>query len=464
MHLMFWIRPGPFPPGEQLRRGLLALFISLAPVTVTMAQGPPADVSPQSNSPVAPVPSRAGTPLEELLREAEASNPQIRAAKQAWDAAKLAPSQVSVLPDPQFQLQHLSVGSPRPFAGYTNSDFAYVGIGVSQEIPYPGKLRLRGDIARREADVARESYEAVRRWVRADLKEAYLQLAYHVEALQALQVNAQLLQQLEQAAQVRYRSGLGNQQEVLRAQLEQTRLLAEVTQHDLETAKLQIHLKQLLNRSPSFSDVNPATISETRLEASYFDLLAAARGQNPEIAAAERMIETQQLRVDLARKDFYPDFSLQYMWQRTDPTRFRAYYMLTFGVRIPIYKGRKQQPALAQAQTDLLRSRSELDSQSLEVAAELGNQYATAQQTTDLLRIYRDGLLPQARAQAEAGLAAYQNNRLEFSLVLDASLEIPRLDREYWQIIADHETAVARIEEITGLSLRATEGSREVTP
>ena len=446
MQVRFGIRSG---------QGLSALVISVAAVSLTMAQGPPAVVSPADN---------AGTPLEDLLREAEANNPQIRAAKQSWDAAKLAPSQVSVLPDPQFQLQHMSVGSPRPFAGYTDNNFAYIGLGVSQEFPYPGKLRLRGDIARRDADVARENYEAVRRSVRADLKETYLQLTYVVESLQTLEVDGQLLQQLEQAAQSRYRSGMGTQQELLRAQLEQTKYLAEIAHHDLQADKLQYRIKQILNRSPSFSNVTPGPISETQLEASYYELLAATRGQNPEIAAAERMVERQQLQVDLAHKDFYPDFSLQYMWQRTDPTRFPAYYLLTFGVRIPIYKGRKQQPALAQAETGLLRSRSELDSRSLAVAAELGNQYATAQRTRDLLEIYRDGLLPQARAQAEAGLAAYQNNRLEFSQVLSALLETSRLRQEYWQILADHESAVARMEEITGLSLRAREGSPEVTP
>src|SRR5713101_8771133 len=86
----------------------------------------------------------AVTPLAELLQEAEKSNPQIEAARQGWQAAKQVPTQVSTRPDPQFVLQHLSVGSPRPFAGYTNSDFAYVGFGISQDLPYPGKLRLRG--------------------------------------------------------------------------------------------------------------------------------------------------------------------------------------------------------------------------------------------------------------------------------------------------------------------------------
>src|SRR5215831_3596100 len=97
-------------------------------------------------SPVSPdqsqMPTMTGapTPLATLLDEARSNNPQILAARHAWKAASLVPSQAATLPDPQFTLQQLSVGSPRPFAGFSNSDFAYVGLGVSQDLPYPGKL------------------------------------------------------------------------------------------------------------------------------------------------------------------------------------------------------------------------------------------------------------------------------------------------------------------------------------
>jgi Outer membrane efflux protein len=84
---------------------------------------------------------QAVTALKDLLNEAERNNPQIAATRQGWEAAKQIPSQVSTLPDPQFTAQQVNVGSPRPFAGYTNSDFAYFGLGVSQDFPYPGKLR-----------------------------------------------------------------------------------------------------------------------------------------------------------------------------------------------------------------------------------------------------------------------------------------------------------------------------------
>src|SRR5580704_5216923 len=120
----------------------------------------------------------SSTPLSELLAEAEKNNPQIEAARQGWQAAKQVPTQVSTLPDPQFNLQHVSVGSPRPFAGYTNSDFAYLGFGVTQDIPYPGKLKLRGEIAKREVDVSQQQLESARRAVLAGVKGTYFQLAY----------------------------------------------------------------------------------------------------------------------------------------------------------------------------------------------------------------------------------------------------------------------------------------------
>src|SRR6266436_4278334 len=397
--------------------------------------------------------AQAVTPLAELLREAEQNSPQIQAARQSWQAAKQVPTQVSTLPDPQFTLQHFSVGSPRPFAGYTNSDFAYIGLGVSQDIPYPGKLRLKGEIAKREADVSQKQIESVRRAVLAELKGIYFQLAYLSKTLTILEQDGELLKQVEQATDARYRSGLGTQQDILQAQLQKTKLLREIAMHHLQVGKLEAQLKQLLNRSQESPDIEPADLTETPLAQTYGDLLAAAQVQNPEIASAQKMIEKQSLQVDLARKDFYPDFNVQYMWQRTDPTQFRAYYMLSFGVRVPIYRGRKQRPELARAEAEQLRARSELQAQSQQLAGNLRSQYVIVQQTSELLTIHREGLSPQARSEFQAGLAAYQSNKQDFQALLTAFLDVLHLDEDYWQNIAEYETAIARLEQLTGLSL-----------
>ncbi len=401
----------------------------------------------------APPPSQP-VKLADLLAEAERSSPQIQAVRHGWDSAKQVPTQVSTLPDPQFVLQHVSVGSPRPFAGYTNSDFAYVGFGISQDLPYPGKLRLRGEIAKKDADVTEQRYESVRRAILAEVKMAYFKLAYLAKRQTILAGDGQLLQQVEQSAESRYRNGMGNQQEVLQAQLERTKLLREITTNQLESGKVQAEVKQLLNRPQSSPDIETAELSESPAAYTYDQLQAAATANNPEIAGAQKMVERQGLQVDLAKKDFYPDFNLQYMWQRTDPAQFRAYYVVTLGVRIPIYRGRRQQPELAQAEADQNRAKSEHEAQTQQVAFQLRQQFLGAEKSAELLKIYREGLIPQARAELQAGMAAYQSNRQDFQALLASFVDVLKLDEEYWQTLSEHEAALAQIEAVTGLSLR----------
>ena len=419
---------------------ILTSLLFLSPPLVTRAQEAPPASQPMK--------------LADLLAEAERSNPQIQAARHGWDSAKQVPTQASTLPDPQFVLQHVSVGSPRPFAGYTNSDFAYVGLGISQDLPYPGKLRLRGEIAKKDAAVTQQRYESVRRAILAGVKMAYFQLGYLAKRQTILEGDGQLLQQVEQAAEARYRNGIGNQQDVLQAQLERTKLLREITTNQLEAGKVQAEIKQLLNRPQSSPDIETTELSETAIAYTYDQLLAAAQVNNPDIAGAQKMVERQGLQVDLAKKDFYPDFNLQYMWQRTDPTQFRAYYMLTLGVRIPIYRGRRQQPELAQAEADQSRAKSEHEVQTQQIAFQLRQQFLSAEKSEELLKIYREGLIPQARAGLQAGMTAYQSNRRDFQALLASFLDVLKLDEEYWQTLSEHETALAQIEGVTGLSLR----------
>jgi outer membrane protein TolC len=408
--------------------------------TLTRAQGSPPATQPEQ--------------LADLLSEAERNNPEIQAARQRWDASKEVPSQVSTLPDPEVKYQQLSVGSPRPFAGYTNSEMANVALGVSQDVPYPGKLRLRGQIASKEAEVWQEQSESVRRTVFEQVKGSYFQLSYLATKLSILQADQELLKPIEQSAEAHFRQGMGSEQDVLQAQLEETRVLREITATQLTAGTVQAKLKQLLNRTQLSPDIDTARLSETQMPYTYAELLKAAQSDNPDIAAAQRMVERQSLQVDLAHKDFDPDFNVQYMWFRTDPYQYRARYQLSVGIRIPIYRTRRQQRELAEAELERNRARSQLEAQSQQVASDLRQQYVTAEQSAKLLKIYREGLLPQARAELQAGMAAYAAAREDFQALLASFVDVLTLDEQYWQTLDEHETALANIEETTGLSLR----------
>jgi outer membrane protein TolC len=142
------------------------------------------------------------------------------------------------------------------------------------------------------------------------------------------------------------------------------------------------------------------------------------------------------------------------MWQRTDPSQYRAYYQFTIGMNLPLYRGRRLRPQLAQAESDRNSAKSEYQMQSQQTAFQLRQAFLTAEKSAELLKIYREGLIPQARAELQAGMAAYQSNRQDFQALLASFLDVLKLDDEYWQTLSEHETALAKIEELTGVTLR----------
>ncbi len=119
----------------------------------------------------------APTSLQLLIVEARQNNAAIKAAESAVQTSVYMPKQASALPDTEVMVQSFTVGSPRPFAGYSNSDFAYIGFGASQELPYPGKRGLRANVAQHEIAISRAEKDSVTWDVLTRLKLAYFRLA-----------------------------------------------------------------------------------------------------------------------------------------------------------------------------------------------------------------------------------------------------------------------------------------------
>ena len=437
------------------RRGLrLILFVFLLLIVPSSLFAVPQEVL--KNEPSAQAPSEmqhlAGnpTPLSVLVEEAKTNDPAIRVAENAARAATFAAPQVSTLPDPQFTLQQLSVGSPRPFAGYTNSDFAYMGLGASQQFPYPGKLKLRGAVADRDADTVKAHVEVVLQDEIETLKATYFHLAYLQQTLGILQQNGALLQQIEQQAEAHYSTGQGNQRDVLKAQLERTKILREISMHHQLVGEDQALLKRILRRSQDSPDIIPEPLSATFLRYTASELLDKVKGQNPNVREDTAMIQRSQTAVELAQKEFRPDFEVSYMYENTD-RKFRDYYMLSFSVNFPRRKPRRA--VLAQAQVNVERAQQEEDSQLQADLAEVQKQYVKVKASEEQLLIYRDGLIPQAQATIQAGLTAYESSRTDFEGLFSSYMDVLNLNLEYQQTLLDHETALTHIERLTGVTL-----------
>jgi outer membrane protein, heavy metal efflux system len=391
------------------------------------------------------------TPLSQLLAEAETNNPQISAADHGARAARQMAPQVTTLPGPKFTYQQLSVGSPKPFAGFTNSDFAYIGVGASQELPYPGKLRLRGQVAERDADTKQAEIGIAKTSIADAIKADYLQLAYLQQTLGILQQNESVLDQLIQDATAHYEVGQGMQQDVLQAQVNRTKILKEITMHHQEMGQAQAQLKGLLNRDQGSPDIVTEDLTESPLKRTADELLAVVRQNNPQIQVDASSIRKQDAQLASAKREGKPDFEVGYVYQNTD-RKYRDYYMFTFDVRLP-RKGRVN-AEIAEAAEKRAESQQTLNAHLQQQLADVQQGYVKATSDEELLEEYRDGLIPQSDAAYRATLSAYSSNREQFIHLLSYFTDVLNLKLEYAQTLVDHETALAHLESLTGVTLR----------
>jgi cobalt-zinc-cadmium efflux system outer membrane protein len=391
------------------------------------------------------------TPLATLVLEAQSCNTQISAADHAWMAATHVSQQVTALPDPQFTVQSFSVGSPKPFAGYSNSDFAYIAFGASQEVPYSGKLHLKGDAASRGADVQHTQADLLRSTITDQVKLLYLRLGYLDATLAILGRNDAVLKPLIETGLSRYSLGQGSQAEVIKAQIEHTKILREVTMHHREMGQLQATLKELLHRSQSSPDIIAEPLSVTPFQRTAEELRALVMAHNPAVSVEAAGVQKQDAQLKSAQREGKPDFKVGYMFQQTGGG-YRDYYILSVSMRLP--RRKRVEAGVAEAAESLERSKQDLDSQVQQQLAEVQKQYIAVTNSEELLKEYTAGLLPQAQAAFRAEQTTYQSGKQAFAPVLSSLLDELGFEHDYQQALLDHETSLARLETLTGAQLR----------
>ena len=396
--------------------------------------------------------------LAVLIAEALEHNPEILRASQTWEAAKTKPPQENALPDPMLQvgfernpvLVREFIGGHQLTEPGMLERMNMLSIGLAQEFPYPGKRRLRGQIAEKNAAGAGAELRAVQRSLEAQLKLAYYDLAYSYQALEVVNSTHRVLADFEATTRARYRVGKGTQQEVLKAQVELSVLIQRrlVFENEREAASTQ--LNGLLNRPPEASLGRPDTLPPPRPLPSLETLFSLARDHNPLLQRRQREVEAAQLQVALMKKEYRPDFNLSAGW-KTDGS-LDDYFQVMVETQLPLQRQRRQygvQEALAQLEA-ARQTRSAAEQLLLALVRTLSSQ-ATA--SSRLVELYTSALIPQARFALEAALAGYRVGKVELLMLLDNARALLEDELMTQDQLATHHRALAQLEEAVGASL-----------
>ncbi len=343
----------------------------------------------------------------------------------------------------------MAVGNPIPGNDLQSNNFAYFGYGVSQDIPYPGKLKLRATVAEKDAEAARAAYETQTRQVIEQVSEAYFNLFYLARALGVLQQTYSEFQRVEHITQSQYQVGMAQQQDVLKAQLEMTTILKEIETTREEFGQAQADLKAILGREQDSSEIPIGSVKLTAFNLPDRELRALALDGSPQLKEAEAMEAKSEQSLRLAREDYIPDFSVGYAYQKTG-AKFPDYYMATVGVKVPLWFWRKQTPAVEQADLEKGSAHAQTYATRLSILSQVQNQWIAVQTTQRIAQLYAAGLIPQAQATLASAMATYRVAKVDFQTLLSAEIDLLSLRQQYYRTVADHEIAIAKIEQIVG--------------
>ena len=210
-------------------------------------------------------------------------------------------------------------------------------------------------------------------------------------------------------------------------------------------------LKELLHRTQDSPDIIAEPLAETTLRLSASELQALVRQQNPVLQVEQRSVQQEDAQIKSAQRGSKPDFNVGYMYQLTGPS-YRDYYMLTLNLSLP-HRGRVREE-VAEATEQANHARHELDSEAQQQLAAVQKQFVAATSTAELLDDYNHGLIPQSEAIFRSEESSYEANKQEFTPVLSSLLDLLSLKSDYQEALLEHETAIVRLETLTGASLR----------
>jgi outer membrane protein, heavy metal efflux system len=385
----------------------------------------------------APLDAEARLELRSLVHEAMENNPDIRAAQQRWVAAKAVIPQVKTLPDPLINL------------GYDQVEERGVTYGFSQEIPFPGKLRLRGEVATREAERVEQEYLAVPLRIIARLKEAFYDLAFVHRSIETVEKNRRVLLDFAQTAEARYAVGRGVQQDIFRAQTEVSRLLGRLATLEQRKASLQAEINRLLNRPPAAPLGIPQPLQMRPLRRPLEDFTVLVEQASPLLQAQYKSVERGDQNIALARREFLPDFSVSAGGVRNETARKNGYQVM-LGIKVPLYYATKQREAVREALASREAAVQDAHAVRQELLFRIQDNVVQAQRAEKLIALFTDAILPQARLTLEAAQAGYAVGKVDFLTLLSSLLTLQDNELELHGEITEHEKALARLEEVIG--------------
>ncbi len=394
-----------------------------------------------------------GQPVDYFISQALAAHPSIQAARQRVQAELERIPQVTALPDPQFNntFWPLHDNALQTAGGRIANQMS-----LQQGVPFPDKLRTKGAIVSREAQIAQAEVERIERQITESVRLAYYEVWYATRAIAIIEESRSLVDDLAKVAEARYRSG-GTQQDVLRAQLEIDRLDDQIVQLtkqlEMSQADLAALLQQPVSLLPQATEELGIADAPLQLDA----LISQAEQCNPSLRGLAAEIQRDRQKQRLACLQQYPDFMVGLNWGIVSDNHDvispvangNDNLSITFGTTLPIWR-EKINAGVREASRRTSSTQQRLEAERDEIYGRLRRLLAQADSLVEQTDIYENRIIPRTEDTLKLAIADYRGERTDFFTLIETYRELLMFETQLARINASLAGAIAQIDRTVG--------------
>ena len=389
--------------------------------------------------------------LNSLIEEALKNNPQIKAAKFRYEAAKSRVKLLRTLDDPKFEYEYDKI-IPSMISGATGMAMSPMRtFSISQDVPFPTKLILRKARAEKESRAFEEDYKETERKVIQNLKNAYFELFLSHKKIAITQENLNLISQFIEVANKKYSVGQATQADSLKAQVEHSKLSNELVLLSQEEKIAKEMINAILSRTQDALIDEPEEKSNKGLEFNEEKIIKLAKESRPELKSFKAMMRKSEIDYALSKQEYLPDFMFKY--KREQKNGSAGAWAGSIGMTIPLWFWEKQDSFVKEARANNEVVKAEYKQEENMVLFEVRSGFAKFEAAKSLVKIYETGVLPQAQSALDTAMLGYQAGKLEFLELLDSQRTLREFQMEYFEALANLEIALADLERSVGTNL-----------
>jgi len=384
--------------------------------------------------------------LRALIDAARRSNPEIIAVKEKWNAAKSRIWQEKTWENPLIFADWQKI-QKNNFNVNKAEETMY---GISQMVPFPGKLSIKGKIAGFEAEKTEWEYKAAELKILSELKISYAMYFYVSKSIETYKQTSEIMNNFSKSAEAKYVVGKASQGDVLRAQVETSKMLNMIITMEQEKETVKAELNSLIGKNADEAIGEPEELTAEFIKNSWDEIKKLAIENNPEIGQQNAAVSKNKWSKKMSYAEFLPDFDLTYRKRKMTGSMDTQDFML--GLTVPLWLWK---PVLGVREMAAESAMAEYEKKNAELMVIYqAKDYFTKLKTAErLIELYRSNVLPQAQQSLKVTESSYLTDKEDFLNLLDSARTLLDFQLEYYKYVAQYYQNLSELERITGVEL-----------